>query len=334
MSALPRKTTIVAPDLSWTRRRWGRGFQYFDEHGRKITDRRILRKLKKLAIPPMWREVRISRSSRAKIQATGRDRKGRKQYRYHPAWIRQQQRLKFERLREFGQRLPELRARAFAALGSKGWAREKVLALMVLILDETGIRIGNRQYLAANDTYGLTTLRRRHLDHEDEALVFHYQGKSGKAREVKIEETSLIPFIRKAAEQPGYEIFRFRNEAGSWESIDSEDINSFIQKHLGDAFSSKDFRTWVANRLLVEMQEQAHVIKQANPRRTLKNILIRLVANKLGNTPAVCKRSYIHPRVLQQIVAQPPVELMDEQENWDASHSKSEELLLEMLRRG
>lgn len=291
----------------------------------------VLRKLKKLAIPPMWSEVKISRFPRAKIQATGRDLKGRKQYRYHPAWIHQQQRLKFKRLRAFGQALPKLRAKAFRALHTKGWTREKVLALMVLILDQTGIRIGNRQYLAANNTYGLTTLRRRHLDHEDDVLIFNFKGKSGKSREVRIEEPRLVPFIRKAAEQPGYEIFRFRNPAGDWEAVDSEDINSYIHENLGKAFSSKDFRTWVANRSLVELHDTALEVKQRKPRRSLKRILVRLVANELGNTPAVCRRSYLHPEVLDVIASDKQPGANSISGTWQAAHTPSENYLLRVL---
>lgn len=325
-----KKTAIEKPDLSWTRRRWGRGFQYFDEEAHKITSKRTLRRIKKLVIPPMWHDVKISRSPRAKIQATGRDKKGRKQYRYHPDWTRRQQLVKFRRMYAFGRQLPIIRERAHQALSQKGWTREKVLALMVLILDQTGIRIGNRQYLDANNTYGLTTLRRRHLDHVDDELVFSFRGKSGKDREVHIEDAALISYIRKAAELPGYEIFRYRGASGGWVPVDSDEINDYIQSHLGAGFSSKDFRTWVANRILIASQAEAQQIKSRNPRRSLKTILVRLVADALGNTPAVCQNSYLHPQVLSWAVQAPELRLGEVQE-LKPEHSQAELLLLKQL---
>lgn len=330
MSILTEKPFVVKADLSWTRRRWGRGFQYYDENGKKITCSKTLRRIKKIAIPPMWRRVKISRSPRAKIQATGRDGKGRKQYRYHPDWAKRQQLMKFKRLRKFGKKLPAVRSRAHEALGQQGWTREKVLALMILILDETGIRIGNRQYLQANNTYGLTTLRRRHLDHVDDELVFNFRGKSGKDREVHIEDPALIPFIRKAAEFPGYEIFRYRDPREGWVAVNSDDINEYIQRNLGAGFSSKDFRTWVANRTLVQSQVRARQLKAENPRRSLRNILVRLVADELGNTPTVCQNFYLHPRVLSWVTNAPELPLT-EFPTFSPEHSPAERLLLKQL---
>lgn len=320
-------------DLCWTRKRWGRGFRYFDEAGNPIRDKKTLSRLKKLAIPPMWKEVEICPDTNGKVQATGRDLKGRKQYIYHEGWTAQRQKEKFRRLRKFGQKLPELRAFAVDHLKQKGWPREKVLSLMVLVLDETGLRIGNRQYLQENETFGLSTLRRRHLDEEDDGLVFHFKGKSNQEREVRIEDDLLVSFIQKAADQPGYEIFRYQTKDG-WEAVDSDDINEFIHAHLGADYSSKFFRTWVANRTLLEVHHKGVTLKRENPRRSREKILVRLVADELGNTPAVCKSHYLHPGVLRRAVRADDLGLAPAESNsvLDTGHSASERLLLKMMR--
>lgn len=317
-------------NLCWTRKRRGKGFQYFDEAGRRIKQARVLKRLRRLAIPPMWTGVTICRTGHSKVQATGRDLKGRKQYIYHKDWSARRSREKFRRLRQFGEALPAIREHAMKQLKTKGWPRKKVLALMVMVLDETGIRIGNRQYLDRNATYGLSTLRRRHLDHEDDALVFHYKGKSSKHREVRIEDKTLTKYIRNAAEQPGYEIFRYRTPDG-WESVDSDEINAYIHTYLGEAFSSKYFRTWVANRLLVERHAEGVALKKENPRRSKEKILVRLVANELGNTPTVCKSHYLHPGVLKRAVRAEDLGA-EQHKGLLTEHCASEKLLLKMMR--
>lgn len=319
-------------ELSWSRKRWGRGFRYFDEQGAPLREPAQLRRVRKLAIPPMWQDVRICPTPCGKVQAVGRDLKGRKQYIYHQEWAAERQRRKFRALRTFGKRLPRLRSYALEQLRRKGWPREKVLALMVLILDETGIRIGNRQYLERNETYGLSTLRRRHLDHEDDALLFHYRGKSSKDREVRIEDPMLMRFIRKTAEQPGYEIFRYQNPDGSWEMVDSDDINTFIRDHVGEKFSSKYFRTWVANRCLLEQHATATAHKAQNPRLSLERTLVRLVADELGNTPTVCKNYYLHPVVLRRALRAPSLEVAEERQLIVPDLDATEVLLLRMMR--
>lgn len=329
-SPIMLKLKMDSNDLCWTRKRWGKGFRYINENGLAIKAPRLLKRLRKLAIPPMWKDVQICRTGLSKIQATGRDLKGRKQYIYHPDWSSQRQQEKFRRLRRFGKELPAIREHAMEKLKLKGWPREKVLSLMIMVLDETGIRIGNRQYLDRNNTYGLSTLRRRHLDHEDEAIVFHYKGKSNKNREVVIEDETLMRFIRKAAEQPGYEIFRYKTADG-WESVDSDEINAYIHTHLGEEYSSKYFRTWAANRLLIESHAEAMKIKEEQPRKSKEKILVRLVADGLGNTPAVCKSHYLHPGVLKRAVRANDLSV-GPHEGLLTDHSKSEKLLLSMMR--
>ena len=316
-----------------TRRKYGRGFQYFDEEGNKITDTKVLRRFRQLVIPPMWAEVKICKWPDGHIQATGRDPKERKQYIYHSAWEQQQQLKKFNRMKAFGLSLPELRRSCQEKVATTPeWTREKVLSLMLLILDETGIRIGNQEYAARNDTYGLSTLRRKHLTVGQDQIQFEYQGKSGKRRQVAIEEQRLAKHIRKAAELPGYEIFRYKNGHRSWENVDSEDVNAFIHQKMGPDFSSKDFRTWVGSRLAVACFSEARSRQQKRPRRKLTNVLVRLVAKELGNTPKVCRTHYIHPAILQA-VEEDRLPLTDALPEPQAPHlhSRAEQLLLELI---
>lgn len=227
--------------LCLSRVKYRNGHRYLDEAGKKITDKKLLRRLRKLVIPPMWSQVMICKWADGHIQATGRDLKGRKQYIYHSEWERQRQAAKFAKMKDFGKVLPKMRKKCLSDITLKKWHREKVLALMVLILDETGIRIGNQQYAKKNNTYGLSTLRRKHMDIDGDVLTFEYKGKSNKQRTVKIDDEELIKFIKKSAELPGYEIFRYKDANGNWQSVDSDEVNSYIHATIGDEFSSKDF---------------------------------------------------------------------------------------------
>jgi DNA topoisomerase-1 len=249
------------------RRKYGKGFQYYDEQDKKIADSQLLRRLKSLVIPPMWDEVMICKWKDGHIQATGRDQKGRKQYIYHSQWERQRQCEKFARMADFGRQLPRIRQICHQHMTKRGWSKEKVLALMVLILDETGIRIGNARYAEQNKSYGLSTLRRKHLIVEDEALLFQFKGKSHQQRSVAIEDDELIKVIKRSAEHPGYELFRYQDKAGSWRNVDSEDINGYIQAVMQAGFTSKDFRTWVATRLAVECYPDALEQKSQTPKK-------------------------------------------------------------------
>lgn len=319
-------------DLCLSRVKYRNGFQYLNEAGEKIRDKKLLSRLRKLVIPPMWNKVMICRWPDGHIQATGRDLKGRKQYIYHSEWERQRQAAKFAKMKEFGKALPAMRKRCLTDVETKKWRRDKVLALMVLILDETGIRIGNQQYAKTNSTYGLSTLRRKHMDIDDEVLSFEYKGKSNKQRTVQIEDEELIKFIKKSAELPGYEIFRYKDNSGIWQSVDSEEVNSYIQATIGKEFSSKDFRTWVASRLAVEYYPAAIQQKENAPRKKFSNILIRLVADELGNTPSVCKNYYVHPTILQLINQQALPAIQDYAvENKEYGLSAEEEVVLDVI---
>jgi DNA topoisomerase-1 len=284
-----------------TRRRHARGFSYYSEDGQKVTDKRELERIKKLVIPPMWEEVEICLDPKGKVQATGRDLKGRKQYIYHPTWEQQRQAEKFQRLTSFAKKLPIFRKKCQKLVEQNGYAREKILALMVLILDDTGMRIGNNSYTSQNGTYGLSNLRQKHLDAKKKELVFQYQGKSKKQRKVLIDDPDLVKFIKRSAEQPGYEIFRYKDDDGQWNNVDSDELNEFIHNDMGEDFSSKFFRTWVACRLTVELYPEAKAISEKSKRKKLAPTLVKLVAKELGNTPAVCREYYIHPTLLDQV---------------------------------
>lgn len=287
--------------MSISRKRKGRGFAYYNEDGTKITDRKILNRLRKLIIPPMWKDVFICGFDDGHIQAIGRDLKGRKQYIYHSIFEKQRQEEKFRKMLSFAGKLPKIRKKAYSDLKSNIWEKKKIIALITLILDEYGIRIGNKQYQIRNDTFGLTTLRRKHLSIEDDEVVFKFKGKSKQEREVHIDDSELIPFIKNAANMPGYEIFRYKDYDGSFKEIDSDDVNSYISKHMGEDFSSKDFRTWAASRLAIECYEEALKQKIDASRKKFSNIVIKMVASELGNTPSVCKNYYVHPGIFNAI---------------------------------
>jgi len=287
--------------LSIRRRKYGRGYQYIDVDNNVIKDKRLLGRIKKLVIPPMWSEVNICKWDDGHIQATGRDAKNRKQYIYHSIWEKKRQEKKFAKMKKFGQGLPKLRKEVLENVAQKEWSKSKIIALAILVLDETGIRIGNKKYAERNGTYGLTTLRRKHMNIEDGKIMFEYKGKSNKVRHVEIDNTDLGKLIKKTAELPGYEIFRYKDSEGNFQSVDSEDINEYIGNSIGDKFSSKDFRTWAATRLAVELYPATLEVLDEHPRSKLSSILIRMVADELGNTPTVCKSYYVHPKIMQSI---------------------------------
>ncbi len=288
-------------DLVIERKKQGRGYIYFDASGEKIDSPKIINRIKKIVIPPMWSEVKICNLDEGHIQAIGRDAKGRKQYIYHSEWEKQQQEMKFSRMVKFGKLLPEIRKKCEKDLEKEGWEKDKVLALMVSLLDEYGIRIGNTYYAQQNNSYGLTTLRRKHLEAIGNKLSFNFRGKSGMEQSISIDNRKLVKHIQEASELPGYEIFRYKDESDKLQTVDSQEVNEYIYNSIGEEFSSKDFRTWAGSRLALELYPEAVKIKKAAKRKKLGNILIRLVAEELGNTPSVCKTYYVHPKVAQQI---------------------------------
>jgi DNA topoisomerase-1 len=283
-----------------TRRTHGLGIAYCDLRGRLIRDRRELKRIQSIVIPPAWTDVWICPDPDGHIQATGRDARGRKQYRYHPDWRSLRDRTKYHRMLDFGKALPRIRRRVDRHLRSPSLGRERVLAAAVRVLDFTGIRVGNREYERENNSYGLTTLRGRHVRVNGSQVAFDFVGKSGRRQRVRLTDRRLARAMRRIGEIPGQRLFRYLDEQGRPHDIASDDVNAYIAAVAGDDFTAKDFRTWhgtVAAATLLAAQEPCD--SQAMRK---KNVVaaIRDVAHLLGNRPATCRKYYVHPAVTEQ----------------------------------
>ncbi|MEQ9443297.1 MAG: DNA topoisomerase IB [Cyclobacteriaceae bacterium] len=276
----------------------GRGHSYLDGDT-KLTDATVLNWIKSLVIPPDWNDVWISKNPNGHLLATGYDAKGRKQYLYHPLWAKYRNEAKFRKMKLFGQTLPIIREKIQHHLRLKGWPKEKVLALTIQLLDQYGLRIGNEQYKRENETFGLTTLRRKHLDFQKGVGRLEYKAKSGKYRKISIQKGQLARLVKRCSELPGYEIFKYQGEDGKYHQIHSQDVNEYLQEVSGEEFTCKDFRTWYGTVTTLEKIEEARSALTENPRLKLDTTLVKLVAEELGNTVSVCRDYYIHPKVMQ-----------------------------------
>jgi len=288
-----RYVTDAEPGI--TRRRRGRGFSYHLPDGSLASDAERQR-AEALVIPPAWEDVWVCLDPDGHLQATGRDEKGRKQYRYHPEWQRTRNEAKFSRMIPFGEALPALRERVEGDLRRRGLPREKVLALAVQLLDQTLIRIGNTEY-AEDGSYGLTTLRDRHVDFEGEAVRFSFVGKSGKEHALTLKDRRLARMVKACRDIPGYTLFQFRTEDGGRDAIDSGDVNAYLREATGEPVSAKDFRTWggtvlAAKAFRARGGAETDAEAEAHAREVCKE-----VADALGNTVAVCRSFYIHPAI-------------------------------------
>jgi DNA topoisomerase I len=281
------------------RRRRGKGFVYFDEYGERITDPEILQRIKNLVIPPMWQDVWISPWANGYLQATGFDAKKRRQYMYHPQWTQYQQSFKFQKLRTFALALPHIREVVKKNLGKQKWPREKVLSLIVGVLDESYLRVGNKRYYNENNSHGLTTLRRKHMAIEGGELIFQYKGKSKKYHTVRLRNSRLNRLIKGCSELRGYEVFKYIDDDGKIVPVDSKDVNDFLREITGEDFTSKYFRTWGGTVMAVKNHPVAMEIKKEKPRIKLEREIVKQVSQQLNNTVAVCRTYYIHPAVLQ-----------------------------------
>ena len=295
---LPRGLTYCSddrPGLSRTATR--KGFSYHDAKGEPVTDPAVIERINHLAIPPAWTDVWICPRASGHVQATGRDVKGRKQYRYHDGWSTARSDTKFDRLSAFARALPKLRKRVEADLSKRGHSREKVLATAVRLLELTLIRIGNTQYAKQNRSYGLTTLTKRHMDVDGAALTFEFRGKSGVEHKVSVRDRRLATLVRSLQDLPGQQLFKYRNADGDLCPISSDDVNAYIREAMGDGFSAKDFRTWAgtvsAARALRDMEPPT---SPTDAKRKM-TVCVKAVAGLLGNTPTVCRASYVHPAV-------------------------------------
>ncbi|GLS00710.1 DNA topoisomerase [Brevundimonas denitrificans] len=277
----------------------GKGFAYHDPQGRLVRDRKVLDRIRTLAIPPAWTDVWICPRATGHIQATGRDVKGRKQYRYHEGWSRHASESKFERIPAFARALPRLRKRVEADLNRRGVSRDKVLATAVRLLELTLIRVGNAQYARHNRSYGLTTLNKRHLDLTGAALTFAFKGKSGVEHEVRVRDRRLATVVRSLRELPGQQLFKYRDADGTLCAITSDDVNAYIREAMGDGFSAKDFRTWAGTVSAARALREAEPPTSAADAKRRITVCVRAVAGLLGNTPTVCRSAYIHPTVFE-----------------------------------
>ena len=281
------------------RRRAGRGFVYVDAAGRRVRDTATLRRIRALVIPPAWTAVWICAAANGHIQAVGRDARGRKQYRYHARWRRARDETKYTRMLAFARTLPRIRARTGHDLEGPGLSRDKVLAAVVRLLEATLIRVGNEEYARTNGSFGLTTLRDRHVDVRGAAVRFAFRGKGGKEHVVGVRDRRLARIVRRLQDLPGQELFQYVDEAGGRRSIDSGDVNAYLHEVAGADFTAKDFRTWAGT--VLAALALAEVREFATPREAKRNIVraIERVAARLGNTPAICRKCYVHPEVLQ-----------------------------------
>ena len=285
------------------RRRAGRGWAYRHPDGSPVRDAATLRRIKPLAIPPAWTDVWICPDPRGHLQATGRDARGRKQYRYHPRWREVRDAVKFDRMVAFAEALPAIRERVDADLARPGLSRQRVLATIVHLLQDTLIRVGNDEYRRQNKSFGLTTLRDRHVDVSGATIRFHFRGKHGKTHDVKVTDQRLARIVRQCRDIPGQELFQYVDEAGERHSIDSADVNDYLREITGEEFTAKDFRTWAGTVLASRYLRQTAPAQTQTESRSQVLRTIEQVAAQLGNTVAVCRKCYVHPAVVEAYLA-------------------------------
>ncbi len=277
----------------------GKGFGYVDAERKAVRDAETLGRIKALVIPPAWTEVWICAQANGHLQCTGRDARGRKQSRYHAEWRASRDATKYERMALFAEALPKIRRRVKADLKLPGLPREKVLATVISLMEETLIRVGNEEYARTNKSYGLTTLRNKHVDVKGSKITFSFDGKSGVHHTVDLRDARLAKIVRQCEELPGQELFQYVDDDGARHSINSSDVNAYLGEVTGEHFTAKDFRTWSGSVLacmaLRAMEECGSKTKAK------KNVVeaIKQVAEKLGNTPSVCRKCYVHPAVLE-----------------------------------
>jgi DNA topoisomerase-1 len=285
-------------DPGFRRRRIGERFTYLHPDGTRVTDPQTLQRIRSLAIPPAWTDVWICPKPNGHIQATGRDARGRKQYRYHPRWREVRDETKYHRMIEFGEALPAIRERVDADLVRPGLPREKVLAAVVRLLELTYIRVGNEEYARLNRSFGLTTLRDRHVAIEGSRVHFRFRGKSGKVHETGIRDRRLARIIRACQDVPGQALFQYIDSDGQRQSIDSADVNEYLREIAGQEITAKDFRTWAGTVLAFRALCALDAASSSTEAKRNLVAAIKDVAGHLGNTPAVCRKSYVHPGVI------------------------------------
>ncbi|OAJ70217.1 DNA topoisomerase I [Methylobacillus sp. MM3] len=316
----------------FNRKRTRSGFRYLDAAGNPLKDPAELARIKSLAIPPAWTDVWICRDKNGHLQATGRDARGRKQYRYHKNWREVRDEAKYERMVAFATQLSATRARLEEDIRRPGLSREKVIATIIRLLDVTMIRVGNEEYAQANKSFGLTTLRNRHVTIDGAAIEFNFKGKSGISHNIRISEPRLARIVRRMRELPGQELFQYVDSEGARHSIGSADVNDYLKTITGENYTAKDFRTWSGT------VQTVIALKALGPAETLAEAkqktreAIETAANKLGNTPTICRKCYVHPTVLEAYANGDLHELMEKKGNeMQTLIDKEEAFTLELL---
>src|SRR5712692_8444813 len=283
----------------YTRKANGDDFEYFDAEGKPICDEQRLLRIKRLAIPPAWTDIWICPSPNGHIQATGRDARGRKQYRYHDRWREVRDENKYDRILLFAETLPKIRKRVEKDLGLPGLPRNKILATVVQLLERTFIRVGNQEYARENKSFGLTTMQDRHVDVKGSKLRFRFRGKSGRKHEVDLTDKRIAKTILKLQDLPGQDLFQYVDENGEVRDLTSQDVNEYLREITGEDFTAKDFRTWAGTVLGgIALNAIGAFETKTQAKANIKDA-ISAVAKILGNTPAICRKCYVHPAVLE-----------------------------------
>jgi len=281
------------------RKKSGKDFEYFDSRGRRIRDRNTLVRLKRLVIPPAWEDVWICPSPNGHLQATGRDARGRKQYRYHQDWRTERDATKYGNMIAFGHALPKIRRRVQRDLARKGLPREKVLATVTRLLETTLIRVGSDEYARTNHSFGLTTMRNHHVTVRGGQFTFSFRGKSGKSHVIDVKNARLAKIVRRCKDLPGQELFAYLDEEGRAVDVTSSEVNDYLREITGSSFTAKDFRTWAGTVLAAQALQEFNKFENKTEARRNMVRAVESVARMLGNTPAICRKSYIHPIILE-----------------------------------
>jgi DNA topoisomerase-1 len=280
------------------RRGRGKSFTYVRQNGEPLRDAATLARIRALAIPPAWRDVWICPQRNGHLQATGRDARGRKQYRYHPKWREAQDQSKYERVIAFAKTLPKIRRAVARDLKKRGLRREKVLAACVKLLETTLIRVGNDEYARDNESFGLTTMQDEHVEIRGATVRFDFRGKHGIEHEIDLKDRQLAAIVHACRELPGQELFQYVDEAGAVRDVGSGDVNAYLREISGEDFTAKDFRTWAGTALAAQaLQEFEDFDSKASAKRNVTKAIER-VAERLGNTQAICRKCYVHPAVI------------------------------------
>ncbi|ADQ83610.1 DNA topoisomerase IB [Methylovorus sp. MP688] len=297
----------------FARKRMAKGFRYVDRQGRPLHDKTHLARIRALAIPPAWQDVWICPYANGHIQATGIDAKGRKQYRYHKEWRAIRDEAKYAHMLDFALHLPLIREQVDADLARPALCREKVLALVIALLEKTMIRVGNDEYARTNRSFGLTTLRNRHVDVQGGRIAFHFRGKSRVEHAIELQNARLARLVRKMKDLPGQALFQYVDDAGERHAVSSSDVNAYLKSITGRDYTAKDFRTWSGT--LHTFQSLTTLDAFENQTQAKKNVVqaITEAARKLGNTPTICRKCYVHPLIIETYMAGKLLEAVEQE---------------------